>query len=46
MTLSIIIVGGGTFAAGSLAIASGLDEGLDALIVNGGTNFHIALHPL
>ena len=37
--LSIIIVGGGTFAAGSLAIASGLDEGLDALIVaNGGTS--------
>ena len=37
--LSIIMVGGGALAAGSLAIAAGLDEGLDALIVaNGGTS--------
>ena len=35
--LSIIIVGGGALAAGSLAMAAGLDEGIEALVVaNGG----------
>ena len=35
--LSIIIVGGGALAAGSLAMAAGLDEGIDSLVVaNGG----------
>ena len=44
--LSIIMVGGGALAAGSLAIAAGLDEGLDALIVaNGGTSLsHCTAH--